>query len=112
MHVLMQVSIYVDHQLYSTSLETIYVIKLYLGSPCSENLCSNTGQNYSRMGGCDDLVDLVLCGGSASVPRGVVTRFIPVSPLVTDINCFDGQLVDDIGPSPVCDSDIPDTLYM
>lgn len=82
---------------------------------CSENLCSNTGTNLRHLSGCDKLIDLVLCGGSASVPRGVVTRFITISPSATSIvlsNCFDGQLVDHMGASPVCDSDIPDTPYM
>jgi len=56
--------------------------------------------------------NLTLCGGSASIPRGVVTPVYSVAGNVSDLGCREGQLVDNVGPSPMCAGDSPDTPYM
>jgi len=54
----------------------------------------------------------MLCGGSASVPRGVVTPVYSLNGSLFDQDCRGGQLVDNVGPSPMCASNSPDTPYM
>ena len=75
--------------------------------PCRDIACSNES-TIGSMSGCDNLV---LCGGSASVPRGVVTRVYSLGGDVSDAGCRGGQLVDNVGSSPVCTSDSPNTPY-
>ena len=71
---------------------------------CSDIACSNA---VIPNGACG-----VLCGGSASILRGFVTRVYSLDGSVSDPGCCGGQLVDNVGPSPVCTSNTPDTPYM
>ena len=68
----------------------------------------------ATLDGCDGRSLHVLCAGSASVARSVLSRPFTLSPSTPDeetmLNCSDDQLVEP--SSPLCDSASPNTSYM
>ena len=79
---------------------------------CRDISCGTQTTTETLTGCSSTTTSLVLCGGSASIPRGVVTPVYSLGGNVLDQDCRGGQLVDNVGPSPVCASNSPDTPYM
>ena len=95
----------------------LHIFNYHFAYNTSSFACAESGASFETLEcrSTDDPANqgLVFCGRSASVPRGVVTQIIDLSEgLLTGCGESETQLIEDMGPSPVCSDPTNEVSYV